>query len=453
MGSLFGGLASAAETLRVFERGLITSQNNVSNASTPGFVKQTQPFEAKRFDPGAGIPGGVRPGDQISARSSFAEEAVWRQQQKFGQFNQRRSDLESIEPIYSIGAGSGIGGALNNFFATFSQLSVTPNDTASRQLAIDRATTLANQINQTASGLGTARSNTDRQLRSVTSEINALGERLVAINRDRRTSFSEVREPGSDAVLYQTLEELASLVDFTAIENDDGTLTVFLGGQSLFVIGDRQYAISVDINASAQLRDAQGNDITSQLSSGRLASMVDFRNTQIPAYEAELNTLAAAVADQVNGQLALGVDQNGFPPTQNLFDYDPLAGAAGTLRVNNLVPSDLALADPSAPGGNGNAIALAQLSDQPVVGGLSLTAYYGQLSSKVGRALESSRQSEDVHTQLLSQARVFREGVSGVSLDEEAALMIQYQRAYEAAAQLFRVLNEMTETLLSVAAR
>jgi len=43
-----------------------------------------------------------------------------------------------------------------------------------------------------------------------------------------------------------------------------------------------------------------------------------------------------------------------------------------------------------------------------------------------------------------------REEISGVSLDEEAAQMIEYQRAYQAAAQLVSVLNDLTDTLLSM---
>jgi flagellar hook-associated protein 1 FlgK len=68
----------------------------------------------------------------------------------------------------------------------------------------------------------------------------------------------------------------------------------------------------------------------------------------------------------------------------------------------------------------------------------------------VGRDLTTARQSEQAHTSLLSQAKSLRDEVSGVSLDEEAALMMQYQRSYQAAAQMFRIVDEMTQTLLSI---
>jgi flagellar hook-associated protein 1 FlgK len=41
-----------------------------------------------------------------------------------------------------------------------------------------------------------------------------------------------------------------------------------------------------------------------------------------------------------------------------------------------------------------------------------------------------------------------RQSVSGVNLDEEAANLLRYQQAYQAAAQLVRVANEMFRTLL-----
>ena len=42
---------------------------------------------------------------------------------------------------------------------------------------------------------------------------------------------------------------------------------------------------------------------------------------------------------------------------------------------------------------------------------------------------------------------------SGVSLDEEAAKMIQYQQAYQAAAQIISVANTLFDSLLSATRR
>ena len=45
---------------------------------------------------------------------------------------------------------------------------------------------------------------------------------------------------------------------------------------------------------------------------------------------------------------------------------------------------------------------------------------------------------------------MLRSELQDVSLDEEAAQMIQFQRAYQASAQLFKTINDMTETVMSL---
>ena len=54
---------------------------------------------------------------------------------------------------------------------------------------------------------------------------------------------------------------------------------------------------------------------------------------------------------------------------------------------------------------------------------------------------------------LLQQAVAARDSVAGVNLDEEAANLIRYQQAYQAAAQVIAVADEVFQTLLSATRR
>jgi flagellar hook-associated protein 1 FlgK len=155
-------------------------------------------------------------------------------------------------------------------------------------------------------------------------------------------------------------------------------------------------------------------------------------------------------ADSVNNLLAGGLDRNGQAPALNLFTYDESIGAAYTLAVTAITPDQIAAASAGAPGSNGNAIALAQLASQPTVNGFSFIEFYGALGARLGRDLNSARENRDVQIQLVTQARTLREQASGVSLDEEAAKVIQYQRSYQAASKLVGVLDELTLTLINL---
>lgn len=452
MSNLFTSLGSAAETLRVFERGLTVVQNNVANASTPGYVRQTQPFSSKAFDLAGGLAGGVEAGDLQSSRNRFAEQAVWRYQSGYGYHSQRNASLSSLESAFQIGSGVGVAGHLDGLFKAFSQLSIAPNDASLRQNALDQARNVAISFNQMSTNFANADHEMARQVGTTVDQINALGERLAHVNAQRRSSFTSVQDTGLDAELHNLLEELAGLTDFISIPQSDGSVSVFVGGQTLLVAGDRLFSLSDHSTpAGTVIQDHEGKDITGQVISGKLAALVEVRNVMLPSYQARLNTLAASVADQVNTVLAGGIDATGNPPLVNLFSYASPGDAAATISTAALSAGDLALALPSAPNGNGNVLNLVALANAATTAGETFTNYYGHIAIQAGRDLSATMQAQQTAQQALDQSRVFRADISGVSLDEEAALMLQYQRSYQAMAQMFTTVNQMLDTLMGMA--
>ncbi|MCC6368355.1 MAG: flagellar hook-associated protein FlgK [Bryobacterales bacterium] len=451
MGSLFGSLLATAGALRTFDRSLTVIQNNVANASTPGYVSQRLTLSPKRFDPRAGLAGGVDAGPMVSNRDDYSERNVWRQASLFGRQSQQSADLQQIEPFFNISQDSGIPSTLNKFFNSVSSLSVNPNDPVSRQVVLDQASNVARAFNQNATALGEAASSADRQIRQTVDHINSLASTVRDLNVQRRNERGTATDPALDAKLYDTLEELSQYTDFNVVKEADGSIQLLLGGQTPLVIGDRLQKIRADFSTpQPAIVDENGNDITGQVQQGTLKGLLDSRNTRIPGYQADLDKLAQAFADNVNQVLAGGVDASGSNPTVDLFTYDSTAGSAATLKVNPLDPSQIAAADPGAPLGNGNALRLAALTDEPTVDGVTFNEFYGQLGAQVGRDVVTANDGADLQQQLLSQARSLRDSRSGVSLDEEAARLVEAQRAYEANAQLFQVLNSLTDTLIGI---
>ena len=451
MGNILTSILATSASMRAFGQGLNVTQTNVTNASTPGYVKQTQVFESDTFELSRGLPGGVKAGKLLSSRNEYAELAVRRNQQDVGAANQRSTDLAMMEPIFSLQQGSGVPGALSNFFQSFNQLSVTPNSNPSRQAVLDSANELANSFNQTATQLQQAGAAADHSIRGTVDTVNSLLTTLQTLNGNVRQKYELATDPTFDAKVHNTLEQLSEYVDFTAIPQADGTNEILIGGQTTALIGDHLYPLQTDVsNLGASVLDSQGNDISSQLTSGRLAGLLTTRNKSIPSYLDSLNSLASSLADKVNETLANGVDANGNAPSQNLFQYDSSIGAAQTLKVNSLVPSDLAAALSDAPGGNGNALVLTQLANTRDANGYTYTQAYANIGAALGRELSTAKGDATTNQALLDQARSFRSDESGVSLDDEAATLIAFQRSYQASAKLVSVLNELTQTLLGI---
>jgi flagellar hook-associated protein 1 FlgK len=93
---------------------------------------------------------------------------------------------------------------------------------------------------------------------------------------------------------------------------------------------------------------------------------------------------------------------------------------------------------------------LAGLFNSRGVNDFTFTQFFGEIAGRVGKLLDVARRDTQAQGQLVAQAKALRAEASGVSLDEEAANLIVFQRAYQASAQLIRTLDEMTDTLIGL---
>jgi flagellar hook-associated protein 1 FlgK len=448
MGNLMASLLASANAMRTFERGMGVVENNVTNVSTPGYAKQRLTLLAQPFEIETGLPGGVTLDEAQSLRSEYAERTVRQYVGSQGRYSQQATDLGRVEMLFDATGESGIPGALSDFFQSISSWSVSPNDQVARQSVIDQAGVVAQSFNQTAAGLMQASADMNSQATSVVGNINRLVGQILDYNKQVRANASSANDAGLDATVNSTLEQLAEYTDFTAIKADDNSYTLFIGGQTLTLIGDRQYPVTAAVSGQQiRILDAQSRDVTDQIQGGRLASIIEVKNGEILQYMQQLNRLAAATADQVNSILATGLDPAGQHP---LFTYGASGSEAATLSVTGITPGQLASAPPASAGGNTNIVLLAELGQKTVIDGFTLTGFYGSLAGQVGRDLSQAKTNQSTQEGLLAQARSMREDISGVSLDEEAARLMEYQRAYQAAARLVSTLDELTETLMSM---
>jgi flagellar hook-associated protein 1 FlgK len=289
-----------------------------------------------------------------------------------------------------------------------------------------------------------------QKIRSTVDQINQIVSQVQTYNRAVGAGSVARDNTDADATVYANLEELAQLVDFTARRNSNGQFDILLGtGQAPLLLSDRQLPLSVDFSQTQiAIRDGYNSPVTQQFDSGKLAALLDIVNNVLPSYAAGLDQLSSAVAGQVNTTLKAGVDRNGAPGI-DLFAFDA-ARPAASLILTGINPSELAAADSSAPGGAGNAEKLALLAKLPLIDNSTFARFYGTIAGRLGREKASADQDQQLHRQLLAQAQAVREDTSGVSLDLEATRLVQFQRSYQAAAQLLSVLSDLTGTVINM---
>lgn len=451
MGNLMVSLRNASVGLDIFERGMSVVQGNVSNVATPGYAKQRQGLAAMRADPDSGMLGGVASTGTQDSRSGLIDGTVRQRMARWGGAEERTRQLERMEPVYEIGSESGLQAALNAMMQAVSAAAVSPNDVAARRVVLERAGALTRSFQQASAGLAEARTATAQTLVSGVRTVNALAAEIAEVNAVMRGDYRAQSDPGLQSKLNNALESLSEWVEITVIRGEDGSTSVYAGGQTALVLGVRAYELSADRSSPrSRILSVDGSEVGGQFRSGRLAALQELDNTVLPEHEAGWNRLAEALAERVNATLEGGVDLNGERPSRPLFTYDVALGSARTLRTNDLAPAELALAPPGAPGGNGVALKLEALFRERSLDGVTWTQYYGNLAAAAGRQIESARSGLASGEQMKAQALEMRDQLQGVSLDEEAVVLLEFQRAYQASAQLIRTISEMLETALNM---
>ena len=477
MSNLLASILSSAGTLEAYGRVLETAQNNVANASTPGYAKQRLDLQALAFDPANGATGGVRAGDLVSSRNEFAEASVRKQTSASGYQDQLVNSLTDIEANFDISGNSGIPQALNKLYASFSAWATTPDNQSVSQTVIDAASQLAATFQQSYNNLADEATTTEQQIRQTVDAVNKIVAQLQNFNQIALQGNGN--DSGLSASMHAALDQLSQYVDFNAAFQSDGTVSITINGQTPLLVEDKQYKISTDLYqpqdppptypsapASARVLAYDGSDITAATTGGQLGALLEVRNQVLPSYigdsyqPGDINRLAKQIASRVNELLTNGQVSAGPPPVPGvaLFAYDTTndAAVAQTLTVDATVTTDqLAAIDPGPPTiSNGVPLALSQLAT-PVAGadkidGISYSQFYGQMAGNVGGRLSDAQNSQQVQQSLLSQAKDLRGQYSGVSLDEEATILIQFQRAYQANSRFITILDQLTQEAIDL---
>ncbi|MEO1580408.1 MAG: flagellar hook-associated protein FlgK [Pseudomonadota bacterium] len=200
-------------------------------------------------------------------------------------------------------------------------------------------------------------------------------------------------------------------------------------------------------NAFAAAGLLRGEAATSNLSDASIddGTVIDFTNPNL--LDNATITFVSPTSFQVNGGPAQ-VFTAGSPITINGAEFQvsgtPVAGDQFTIGRNT-----------AAEGDNRNALLLAATQDTEVLqdGTLSIGQAYAQLVADVGSVTARAQASAEAQQVVLESAESRRLEVSGVNLDEEAADLIRFQQAYQAAAQVVSIGSELFDVLLNATRR
>lgn len=453
MSSLLATMFLSTGAMAADQGALEVTSNNVANVNTPGYsreianLRENTPVVLGNLTYGTG----ARLESVDAVRDPILQLRIQQETGDQGHLNAVVSAMNQTQTLFTAGSND-IGSEISNLFSSISQLSTDPSNLSLRQGVLTAASNLATTFNNVSSNLSTQRSNLDLNVVQSVQQVNTLTQQIAALN-GQITQLQNVGQNPSAFIDQRDnlINQLSGLIDVSEIKSDNGITLTTSNGTAL-VTGNQSYALSAQADASGvQHVFAQNNDITSTLNSGALAGLIQARDQAIPGLLNGLDTLASGLANALNAANTSGFDLNGNAGG-NLFLPPPKggAGAAANMAVAISDPALIAASSDGSAGSNGNLANFTAIENQTIIAGETPTTYYGNLVFSVGNDVANSTAELQSSQLVLQQLQDQRGSISGVSLDEEAANMTQYQRAYDAAARVVTTVNQMLETVINM---
>jgi flagellar hook-associated protein 1 FlgK len=466
MPGLFGNLSLASKALMAHQAAIQVTSRNIANVNNPEHARQRVIMGDRAFVPTSQGPEGT--GVEVltveQMRDAFLDKQVVRQiadeaslqaqsdaltnaELAMGDRIDRSTDPASVQDVTK--STSGIGAALDEFFNAFDALAVSPRDIPARNVALQKAQILADRINNADSRLATVQSDLATQVEADLNKANVLLSDIARLNSE--IADANIRESGSASDLIDRrqgkLEALSGIlkIETALIPNGYGQIEVRIGGLN-FVdygqkLGDLRYDAVNQVVTSTQ-------DLSQTLATG--GGSVDGRLVAMKGAIQEARTrvqlIAASLATEVNGVY----DSAGIP-AEEFFSTNGLAAGQLIALNSGIDSSRLKTSSQSLAGGNDYLTGIAGLRTSTVVGlgNLTLGDYTRNTVGQIGQVLQGVNTRLEESTVIKTALTTQRDAVSSVSLDEETADLMKFQRAYQANARVISVVDELLDTLIN----
>jgi flagellar hook-associated protein 1 len=327
--------------LQAYQTALAVTSNNIANANTPGYAKESIDLTAAvpQTDGSAPIGAGVQVASINRAFSQLAENQLNTSQSSLGQLNSLQNYTGQIDNIVGTSAG-GLSTALQNYYNAWSTVANDPTSTAARQALLSQAQSVASAFASTNTQLQGLNSSVNQGIQQDVTQINSIGTSIAALNQQIVTATANAGgQPPNDLIDQrdQLVSNLSQLVGISTTTDSTGAVNVFIGNGQALVLNDKATALTTvgnQFNAS-QLEVASSANptvsISSQVTGGDLGGLLASRTQAVDPAINQLGQIAIALNQSANAQQNAGLDLSGNLGA-NLFS---VAGPQASASSNN----------------------------------------------------------------------------------------------------------------------
>ncbi len=461
MGTISSALSLITGALDADQAALNVVANNVANASNTTYTRQVANWQENQpvYVNGASYGTGVTMTGGVSQRDRVLNQRLQQQQQASSSASSLLSALNTTQTSFSVASGTStsgdVGTNITSFFNSLTQLEASPTSNPLRQQVLSTATTLASSISGASASLSAQQSSLNQSIASEVSQVNTLTASLAQVSQQIQST-----SPNQDAGVLEDqrqndLTQLAQLIGINQVTTENNGLSVTTTAGQLLATSGSSFALTTGMVGGVAHIYLNGNDITTALASGggQIGGQLTARDQVIPSTLASLDQLAYSISTQVNTVNNAGTDMAGDNGGAGNIFYQPavVAGSAATMAVVMTDPNHIAAAGlGNGTGDNANIVTMANLGTQSIVSGQTPSNYYSNIVSTLGNAVSAATTESTALSASVTQLQNQVSALSSVNLNDEASSMQQFERSYQAASQVFTILNTVMASALNI---
>ena len=454
--SLFDNLRTGYTGLRAASAGIRVTTQNVTNASTPGFTRRTLEQSVRppvQTRGGLWVGAGVQVDRIGRAANPMLFNRVLLSGGRAGMANAAQGALSSAENLFETTNGMGLRESIDGFFDSLASATADPGDFGRRQEVLVAAGRMTSTIRTVGQGLNQAIAEEDDALAAQFDVINADLAEVADLNR-QIIEAAGVTTPSDLADRRdQIITRLSDKIGASAHIEADGSATVLIGGHAAVSdVTARTINAVFSPTAPPRITISVGQgaaDITQEVE-GEVGGRIAARDV-LTSWLGDLDALATGIRTEMNTRHAAGFTAGGTAGGA-LFTTPPTGSSAAGISVAITDVDDLAFASANTglPGDQGNLTSLIAGGTAGVLGGKSFGAATTDLTSLVASDTRKWQIESGSADAAAADAEQVFSNFTGVDLDQEAVELVRYQAAFQAAAKVIQVTDDMLGDLMSI---
>lgn len=448
-------LQTALRSMELATQSLAVASNNIANEKTPGYAKQRLVVESTPPSDGyLRIGTGAQAVEVEGLRDELLERRVREEGSSKAGEESLNKMLADIEAVFNDAAGTGMLPAITEFFNAFHSLALDPASTNLREEVRTAAQGLINSFDTRAVELQRIQSVADQNVIASARSVNDLATEIASLSSRIRSEeaaggvSNELRDKRGELV-----RQLAEIVNVQEL-GTGSEYQLSIGG-ALIVFDGRTIPVIADTSGPSGFATLKVDsiDVSASITSGKVAAWMAVRDSKVPDYLGALDQLAYEISQQVNAIHTTAYNPSGATGIDFFAPMAAPADAARQLSLSSDVLADvnnIAASGASAGTDNQAATAIGNLLHTPSFSGGSVVDQYRSLVFQIASDVTDSGNRLDQHATLYHQLQNRRDSLSGVSVDEETMRILQFQRSYQASANVIRIVDELIQTLLGM---